>query len=671
MLLLLSINIAAQNFWKVDSLKQVVKGNVHDTIKIDAYIMIAAEYMNTSLDLSIKFCESALDLAQKSNKNRQLIQALGWLAYLNEQKGNISNAISFNNKALMMAEKLGLLKEQATILNNLGAIYKDNGNFEKALKMHHQSLKIKQKLNDSIGIAVTKNNLGMLYQGQGKISEALYSYMNALNMYELTKLKSDEEGRAVVLMNIGSVYREVKEYDEALKWFKKGLQIHQKLKDKYNAAYALNAIGGILEAKNMLDSALVYYNLSLTERSIIDDKVGSANTLKNIGYIYFKKNELGKAEEVYLQSLNFFENVNDKWGLARITNSCGQLYLNQNKLKEAEQYLHRSLKLSQELGYPAEIKNAAENLQQYYRIKGNWHDALMMNDLYIRMRDSVENDNNRKNAIRTQFKYEYEKKETIMKSNQEKKDSINKAEIAKQKLLRNAFIFGFSIVLLSAFIFFKQRNSIEKEKKRSEDLLLNILPAEVADELMIKGYADARNYDNVTVLFTDFKGFTSIAEKLSAQELVKEINTCFCEFDRICEKYQIEKIKTIGDAYMAVGGLPVINNTHAQDVVGAALEILNFMKNKTFEIRIGIHTGNVVAGIVGIKKFQFDIWGDTVNTASRMESSGEAGKINVSQTTYALIKDKFYCEYRGKINAKNKGQIDMYFVNEILPTHNG
>jgi len=213
---------------------------------------------------------------------------------------------------------------------------------------------------------------------------------------------------------------------------------------------------------------------------------------------------------------------------------------------------------------------------------------------------------------------------------------------------------------------------INKEKERSDNLLLNILPEEVAEELKEKGNADAKMFDDVTVMFTDFKGFTSIAEKLSAKDLVGEINYCFSAFDNIIHKYGIEKIKTIGDAYMAAGGLPVVNKTHAKDVVKAAIEINSFMDEhkqqriregkEIFEIRIGIHTGPVVAGIVGIKKFAYDIWGDTVNLASRMESSGEAGKVNISGSTYELVKNDFTCTYRGKIQAKNKGEIDMYFV---------
>ncbi len=214
---------------------------------------------------------------------------------------------------------------------------------------------------------------------------------------------------------------------------------------------------------------------------------------------------------------------------------------------------------------------------------------------------------------------------------------------------------------------------LTKEKKRSDELLLNILPYETAEELKEKGRSDPKLFESVTILFTDFKDFTKISEKLSPDELVSEIDYCFREFDRIINMYDIEKIKTIGDSYMAAGGLPVPNQTHAKDVVKAAIAIQQFIngynqersatQKALFEIRIGIHTGSVVAGIVGSMKFAYDIWGDAVNTASRMESSGEPGKINISGTTYNLVKDEFSFEYRGKIVAKNKGEIDMYFLN--------
>jgi adenylate cyclase len=204
------------------------------------------------------------------------------------------------------------------------------------------------------------------------------------------------------------------------------------------------------------------------------------------------------------------------------------------------------------------------------------------------------------------------------------------------------------------------------EKKKSDDLLLNILPAEVAHELKEKGEAEAKLFDHVSVLFTDFVNFTQMSERMNPQQLVAQLHENFKAFDEIMERNGLEKIKTIGDAYLAVSGMPVANERHAYNAVKAGLEIAAYIGTQQdenrFEVRVGIHSGPLVAGIVGVKKFAYDIWGDTVNTASRMESSSLAGKVNISESTYELVKDDFTFVHRGKIDAKHKGAIDMYFV---------
>lgn len=221
----------------------------------------------------------------------------------------------------------------------------------------------------------------------------------------------------------------------------------------------------------------------------------------------------------------------------------------------------------------------------------------------------------------------------------------------------------------------KQKQIIEVEKDKADNLLLNILPDEIAEELKLTGKARAQKYEEVTVLFSDFKDFTTISENCSAEELVSELDHCFKAFDDIIEKFGLEKIKTIGDAYMCAGGLPVPDRFNAHKMTLAAIEMQKFLKNfnqeKTgnllSELRIGIHTGPVIAGVVGKRKFAYDIWGDTVNIASRMESCGEAGKINISEATFQIIKAEFDCSSRGKIAAKGKGEMDMYFVEGEKP----
>ena len=231
------------------------------------------------------------------------------------------------------------------------------------------------------------------------------------------------------------------------------------------------------------------------------------------------------------------------------------------------------------------------------------------------------------------------------------------------------FLTGILVVVLT--------KNLNQERAKSDSLLLNILPASIAEELKANDAVSPRHYESASVLFTDFVGFTQIAEGMTPDELIAELDSCFSRFDTIARKHNLEKIKTIGDSYMAAGGVPASNGTHAVDCVLAALEIQRFMmelaqtKKKQnqpcWQLRLGIHTGPLVAGVIGREKFAYDVWGDTVNTASRLESSGVAGRINISGATHEQVKDSFECEYRGKIPAKHKGEIDMYFVNKIKP----
>ncbi|MCR9142810.1 MAG: adenylate/guanylate cyclase domain-containing protein [bacterium] len=246
----------------------------------------------------------------------------------------------------------------------------------------------------------------------------------------------------------------------------------------------------------------------------------------------------------------------------------------------------------------------------------------------------------------------------------------------EERLMELASQFIFMMIFTAVIVEILVRN-LNQERGKSDALLLNILPESIAEELKRNDRVAPLHYDGATVLFTDFVGFTRIAEQLSPQELIEELDNCFRLFDQIMRKHNLEKIKTIGDAYMAVAGIPEANPTHAVDAVLAALQIQRCMeqlKNEKlaqgrdfWELRLGIHSGPLVAGVIGEKKFAYDVWGDTVNTASRLESSGEKARVNISGVTYHKVQEFFQCEFRGNVHAKNKGDIEMYFVTGILP----
>ena len=244
----------------------------------------------------------------------------------------------------------------------------------------------------------------------------------------------------------------------------------------------------------------------------------------------------------------------------------------------------------------------------------------------------------------------------------------------QDRYLDASFNYAF-VQLFTGFLIFILSRNLDLERKKSDKLLLSIMPEKIAIELKRNDIVVPVKYEAVSVLFTDMAGFTKIAEKMNPEELVSELDHIFSVFDSIVKKHNVEKIKTIGDAYMAAGGIPVANKTNAVDTVLCALKFKEYMQflsakkelegKQFFELRIGIHTGSVVAGVIGHEKIAYDIWGDTVNTASRMESSGIVGEINISSSTYELVKDLFLCEYRGKVSAKNKGEIDMYLIKGV------
>ncbi|MEZ4792838.1 MAG: adenylate/guanylate cyclase domain-containing protein [Gelidibacter sp.] len=323
-------------------------------------------------------------------------------------------------------------------------------------------------------------------------------------------------------------------------------------------------------------------------------------------------------------------------------------------------------------GLKDQMSEANLKLSELYEKTGNTQEAFTYYKNHIIYRDKLNN-------LETVEKMAKLRTDSEIAQKQVQVDLLNQQK-KNQRIIFYATILVTLLTALLAYGLFKRYRFIrkaniviERERNRSDQLLLNILPEQTALELKNNGKVQAKKFESVTVLFTDFKDFSYFAEHLSPEALVESVDYYFTKFDAITEKYGLEKIKTIGDSYMCAAGLPFPTPDHAHKMVMAAIEIANLVNTvkiqnpdsrSHFDVRIGINTGPVVAGVVGSKKFAYDIWGDTVNIASRMESNSEPGRINISEFTYEHIKELVQCEFRGEIEVKNRGMLKMYFVNQ-------
>ncbi len=570
--------------------------------------------------------------------------------------------------------ELSKAKEDTNKVNILVTLSSMQANYEprEALKYSMPAVELAKKLQWEKGIAKAYNTLGAGYRGLSDYPNALNSYFRSL---EINEALGDKKSVARTTANVGSVYRENKDYPKALEYYEKALKVNEALGQKMSMTNNYSDMGIVYAEMAKRDTALVYFNKALKLSAEIDDQEGIAIVNSNIGYMYVKALKYEDAISNFSKAAAINKAIGREIGLAINNTNLGEIYYDlaadtgkvkrnlsaaekEADLNKAVTYLNEAIPILSRLSALDNLSDAYKTLYMVYLLRNDYKNAFEAYRQHTMIRDSVfSGDKKVKIANLATERAEYEKAQ-----------QAKLTDLAQNKRRNETILFALVIVLLLMFVIF-----VVRERRKSENLLLNILPAEVADELKKKGSAGARHFDSITVIFTDFVNFTTVAEKMHPQALVDELDICFKAFDRIVTKYHIEKIKTIGDAYMAVAGLPVPDAQHAVKMVKAAMEIAAFVEQRkkqvgemAFDIRIGLNSGSVVAGIVGLKKFVYDIWGDTVNTAARMEQNSEPGKINISQSTYELVKDQFVCTCRGELEVKNKGKLKMYFVEKAL-----
>ncbi|MDM8561218.1 adenylate/guanylate cyclase domain-containing protein, partial [Candidatus Parabeggiatoa sp. HSG14] len=361
--------------------------------------------------------------------------------------------------------------------------------------------------------------------------------------------------------------------------------------------------------------------------------------------------------------------------------NLGQLYMLLQSYEPALSYLEQGLKIAKQLEAKELIRENYEFFSDLYSAMKSYKKALKYYKLSSKVKSQILTAKSRQTIADLQTKYETEKKEKRIEL-LKKDNDIKQLELKRQEILRHSLqgwiFFAFVLAFFMYYLYFLKKkahltlkdahNLIKLEKEKSDKLLLNVLPIKVANDLKEKGKTKPESFDNVTTYFSDIVGFTNLSSQMEPKILIDELNNIFTAFDNIIEKHQCERIKTIGDAYLCVCGMPEKNPHHAENVIKSAIEIIKYLRQRNqnsevqWEIRIGIHTGSVVGGIVGIKKYIYDVFGDTINTTSRMEANSESMKINISETTYQLVKDKFKIVERGMKLVKGKGNMKMYFI---------
>jgi len=666
------------------------------------YEKIAKNYFLTGKPDSAMVYFSALEnlyLNKKDDKKR--VNLYQKIVNLYKNSNLLNEALTYNEKIKKVIQNDNDPRLLAIINNNIGYIHSILGNHEKALGFFHQTRELCKK-EAYVDQAPLFTNIGITYHNLKRSNNAI-NYLRQAEK-ELKKSGDPNQEMASLIYTLGVIYLNGNDIYNA----KLSIEQAQKNAAKNNNQLLLTDIyataAKVDEKLYKYESALDNYQRHLTLRDsfLLEERKRQQDLLQQQFLLNRSEKEIRlmmvqqDIQKLMISQLNLEKD--------KISLKSEKLQL-ENKTKEIELIQLQQERAIQE----ATIKNKAletERTEQTLRLTAQKLETEQKERILGELRQKEELERlkqqnlSRENDVLKKDKDLLTKDKNLLTQQQEL-DRLNLEK--RQGELETIYVLsgiGFLILLmiLAGLFYFRSANlklaqqneqienqkieiehshqQVEEERQKAEEILLNILPAETARELKETGVAIPKNYEMVSVLFSDFSAFTAVAEDMEPDELIEELNICFMKFDEIMEQNNMEKIKTIGDSYMCAGGIPAPNNTNPIDAVKAAIAMQEYIQSRRnlrkkegkeyWGMRIGIHTGKVIAGVVGKKKFAYDIWGDTVNLASRMESSSENGRINISDATYKHVKEIYHCQFRGGIVAKNIGSVDMYFVEENL-----
>lgn len=565
---------------------------------------------------------------KKAESDTERMYVLSDLSFKHGEN-NPSKGLDYGFKAMEIAEKLHWPRGMAYVQNNLGNLYSMLSNHPKALDYYFKALKNNELAGHEAAIASNYGNIGAVYLRQKENQKALTYYHKSL---AIERKQGNRAGISSDLLNIGVIYRQMGDLEKALKYCFEALQIDRDLNNTDGMAANLVNIGSVYEEMGKYKEALSYY-------------ADSRDLFQKRGNISGLGSNYGSIASVYLKIL-FDSTLSETEKQVLTGNRATLTKLIYENLFKAKDLLERT-------GALYELRIVYRNLSEIALHEEDYKNALMYFKVHKRLQDSIFSKENETRIMGIEFRRDSDLKQ--------KEIEIQKLQLSRAKTQQVYMIIGLMLLLWVAIVVVRQR-------AKSEQLLLNILPAKIAARLKKKEYPIADQFENASIVFIDIVGFTDISGQHSPKDLVALLNTIFTKLDALVEKYGLEKIKTIGDCYMAVAGVPEQSDHHADDVAQFAIEAREQIKgHKTpggheLAFRTGIDAGAVVAGVIGKKKFIYDLWGDAVNTASRMESTGEQGKIQITERFKRTLKTPYQFIPRGVIQIKGKGHMETYFL---------
>ncbi len=635
-----------------DQLKDV-EGVNRIQVLIDLSEALSIDNKNQALS----YAEEALIIADQLGEAEWIIDARNQMGYVYVEQENTAQALEAFQKSYEEALLMDYFKGAAFAQNGYGVVNSNIGEFGKAQEHYDKALELFDQAQYERGTAFTHNNRGATFEELGSFEKALEEYLLALAVYEAENMIDEQ---LVTYNNMGSVNFKLGNLQGALEYYEQALEISQSLNKQVQTANILMNIGVVYNRQDLIDQALVFYDEAY-DIALATEATGlQSELLFNRASIYEQRDDFDAAFQNYGEALILFEELGDQKGVSSVFNNVGTAYARMGDYESAAREHENALQMAAGLNYPEVVLSAMGNLAQDYEALQQFDRAYYYMSLHNAYKDQLRDEDLERSFAESQTSYETGKKDQEIEA---QKVELNLQSLRLQLITFILIIIAvglISVAILSVWIF--------RERQKSEGLLLNILPKKVASDLKKTGTTEPERFQNVTVYFSDIVGFTSTSKDMDVKFLISELNDMFTTFDNIMEKYGCERIKTIGDAYLAVCGMPVAYEDHAERMLKASMELRNALEERnqtadqTWRIRIGLHSGTVVGGVVGLKKYIYDVFGDTINTASRMESNGAPMRINVSGDMQELLKDKYPFEERKPIEVKGKGKFPMYFL---------